>query len=162
MPGRKAEWMQTLKTDVFGGWAKNPPPLKATVAADATHDGVRLRAIDFVSEAAVELRMFVMTSAKAPKPAEVILSVLDDAGWERWCVDLGPAFADALQREKKPKRDDAKFAQNRAAMEANGWAFAAIAPRGVGPTTWRSCALTRTWLRPDLRGSRPRSKPMRT
>jgi hypothetical protein len=135
-PGKKAEWMQALKANVFGGWAKNPPPLKATVAADVTHDGVRLRAIDFVSETAVELRLFVMTSPKVEKPAEVILSVIDDAGWDRWCADLGPAFADALQLEKQPKRDDTKLAQNKGAMEANNWAFAAIAPRGVGATKW--------------------------
>lgn len=134
--GKREEWTQALRTNVFGGWAKNPPPLKATIAADVTHDGVRLRAIDFVSENAVELRMFVMTSPKVTTPAEVILSVLDERGWERWCGDLGPAFADALQLEKKPKRNDSQFAQNRRAMEANNWAFAAVAPRGVGVTKW--------------------------
>ncbi|HUR55748.1 MAG TPA: hypothetical protein VMZ71_16545, partial [Gemmataceae bacterium] len=77
-----------------------------------------------------------MTSPKVEKPAELILSVLDDAGWDRWCADLGPAFADALQVEKKPKRNDASFAQHKNAMESNNWAFAAIAPRGVGATKW--------------------------
>lgn len=134
--GRRAELMDALRTHVFGGWPTDPPPPKATVAADVTSDGVRLRAIDFVSEAAVGLRMFVMTSPKVETPAEVILSVLDDAGWERWCADLGPAFAEALQLDRKPKRDDAKFAQNRGAMEANKWAFAAVAPRGIGVTRW--------------------------
>jgi hypothetical protein len=127
---------EALKTRVFGGWAKDPPPLKATVAADVTHDGVRLRAIDFTSETAVELRMWVMTSPKVETPAEVILSVLDDAGWDRWSADLGPDFADALQLSTKPKRDDGKFAQNRTAMEQRKWAFAAVAPRGIGPTRW--------------------------
>lgn len=133
---QKPALMAALKTKVFGGWATDPPPLKATVAADVTHDGVRLRAIDFTSETAVELRMWVMTSPKVETPAEVILSVLDEPGWARWCTDLGPAFADALQLAAKPKRDDAKFTQNRAAMERNRWAFAAVAPRGVGPTRW--------------------------
>ena len=133
---RKPELMRELKDHVFGGWAKEPPALKATVAADVTNEGVRLRAIDFTSEAAVDLRMFVMTAAKAEKPAELILSVLDDAGWDRWCADLGPAFAEPLQVGGKLKRDDAKFAQNRAAMEQNKWAFAAVVPRGIGPTRW--------------------------
>ena len=135
-PAQAEKLREALKSHVFGGWAKNPPPLKATVAADETHDGVRLRAIDFVSETGVELRMWVMTSPKMESPAEVILSVLDEPGWERWCADLGPAFADALQLTTKPKRDDAKFAQNRAAMESNKWAFAVVAPRGIGPTRW--------------------------
>lgn len=133
---QKAALMQSLNSKVFGGWAKDAPPLKAAVAADVTNDGVRLRAIDFTSETAVDLRVWVMTSPKVETPGEVILSVLDEPGWERWCTDLGPAFADALQLTAKPKRDDAKFAQNRTAMERNRWAFAAVAPRGVGPTKW--------------------------
>jgi dienelactone hydrolase len=125
-----------LKTHVFAGWPTHPPPLEATLATDETHDGVRLRAIDYVSEAAIPLRVWVMTAAKPEAPTEVILSILDEAGWDRWCADLGPGFAAALQRPTPPKRDDVKFAQNRAAMEQNRWAYAAVAPRGVGPTKW--------------------------
>src|SRR5439155_21281450 len=98
--------------------------------------GVRLPAIYFVSETAVGLRMWVMTSEKVQAPSEVILTVLDDAGWDRWCADPGPEFADALQLAAKPKRNDAQFAQNRAAMAKHGWAFAVVAPRGIGPTRW--------------------------
>src|SRR5262249_6931793 len=35
-----------------------------------------------------------------------------------------------------PQRDDAKFAQTKKALEKNKWAFATIAPRGVGPTRY--------------------------
>jgi hypothetical protein len=35
-----------------------------------------------------------------------------------------------------PARDAAKFEQNRKALAANKWAFATLAPRGVGPTRW--------------------------
>src|SRR5262249_18871272 len=121
--GRQPELMAVRREKVFGGWAKDPPPLRPTVAADVTHDGVRLRSIDFVSETGVELRMWVMSSPNVETLAEVILTVLDDAGWERWCADLGPDFANALQRTTKVKRDDAKFAQNRSAMESRKWAF---------------------------------------
>ena len=107
---KKPELLAALKEKVFAGWPKNPPPLGAKVAADMTRDGVRLRAIDFVSESQVELRLFVMTSAKVEKPAEVILSVLDDAGWDRWCAGLGPDFADALQlrRAAEARRRDVR------------------------------------------------------
>ena len=143
-PGDIKAWWANLKptlltgleTKVFAGWSKNPPPLGGKVAVDITHDGVRLRAIDFVSESAIELRLFVLTSAKSDKPAEVILSVLDDAGWDRWCGGLGPDFADALQLDRKPKRDDTLFAQNRAVMAKDNLAFAVIAPRGIGVTRW--------------------------
>jgi dienelactone hydrolase len=133
---KRPELMEALKARVFAGWATDPPALTPTVAADVTHDGVRLRAIDFVSETAIELRLFVMTAAKVEKPDEVILSVLDDAGWERWCAGLGPEFAEALQLDRKPKRDEAMFAQNRGVMESQKLAFAAIAPRGIGVTRW--------------------------
>jgi hypothetical protein len=62
--------------------------------------------------------------------------VLDDAGWDRWCGGLGPAFAGALQVPGKLKRDDLLFAQNRAVMESQNLAFAAVAPRGTGVTRW--------------------------
>ncbi len=130
------ELMAALKSQVFSGWAKTPPPLNATVAVDETHDGVRLRAIDFVSEECVPLRLFVMTSPRVEKPAEVILSVLDEDGWNRWCAGLGPDFAAALQLERKPRLDQALFAQNRGVMESQRIAFAAIAPRGIGVTRW--------------------------
>jgi dienelactone hydrolase len=133
--GKQPELLAALKDRVFAGWAKNPPPLAAKVAADATGDGVRLRAIDFVSESQVELRLFIMTAATVEKPTEVILSVLDDAGWDRFCAGLGSDFA-ALELDHKVKRDETLFAQNRAVMEKQGVAFAAIAPRGIGVTRW--------------------------
>jgi len=133
---KKPQLMAELRSRVFAGWVKAPPPLNARVAVDETHDGIRLRAIDFVSEAKIELRLFVLTAAKVDKPGEVVLSALDDAGWAKWCRDLSPHFAPALQAQHKLKRDDALFAQNRAMMESHKLAFAAIAPRGVGVTRW--------------------------
>jgi dienelactone hydrolase len=133
---RQPELLAELKSKVFAGWPQDPPPPASKDAADVTHDGVRLRAVDFTSEAGVELRLFVLTSARAARPGEVILSVLDDAGWAKWCADLGPEFADALQVKGKLKRDDAAFAQNRAVMDTEKIAFAAVVPRGLGPTRW--------------------------
>jgi hypothetical protein len=133
---KKLELLASLKEKVFSGWPQNPPDLKAKVAADLTHDGVRLRAIDFVSEEQIELRLFVMTAAKNEKPGEIILSVLDEDGWGRWCEGLGPEFADTLQVRRRPKLDKALFVQNRSVMETQKIAFAAIAPRGIGVTRW--------------------------
>jgi hypothetical protein len=133
---RKPELVRGLREKVFAGWPTDPPPLAAKVADDVTAEGVRLRAVDFTSQEGVDLRLWVMTAENVAKPSKLILSVLDDAGWETWAKDLGPAFAKPLGLEKPPTRDDAKFEQNRAAMRANGWAFAAVAPRGVGPTKW--------------------------
>src|SRR5262249_36690558 len=67
---------------------------------------------------------------------KTVLSVLDEPGWEKWCRDLGPEFARMLQYDGRLKRDDAMFAQNRAAMAAGQVAFLVVAPRGIGPTKW--------------------------
>ncbi len=134
-PGEKAKLDKALQEKVFAGWPKNVPELAAKPAGDQTHDGVRLRAWDFTSEEGVALRLWFMTAGDA-KPTLVVLNLLDDAGWTEWCADLGPEFAEVLQLPTPVKRDEAKFKQNRAVMEKQKWAFAAVCPRGIGPTRW--------------------------
>ncbi|HZY91136.1 MAG TPA: prolyl oligopeptidase family serine peptidase [Gemmataceae bacterium] len=130
------KYRAALKERVFRGWPERPPALNARPAADVKHDGLRLRAYDFVSEDEVELRVWLLTAAKTERPKLVVLNVLDEAGWKEWVGELGPAFRESLQLREAPKLDEAKFAQNRRLLERQGWAFAAVAPRGVGPTRW--------------------------
>jgi hypothetical protein len=79
---------------------------------------------------------------KVAKPAEVLVSVVDEAGWQEWLRDLGPAFKEALHGGGNPAPrpypafNDMRFRQHRRAMEHYRWAFAVVAPRGVGPTRW--------------------------
>ena len=134
-PGEKVKLEKALQEKVFAGWPKNVPELAAKAAGDKTHDGVRLRAWDFTSEEGLALRLWLMTAGDA-KPTLVVLNLLDDAGWTEWCADLGPEFAEVLQLSTPVKRDEAKFKQNRAVMEKQKWAFAAVCPRGIGPTKW--------------------------
>jgi dienelactone hydrolase len=134
-PGQEEKLERALADKVFRGWPAKPPALDPKLAADRTHDGVRLRAWDFASEEGIPLRLWLMTAGNQ-KPTLVVLNALDDAGWAEWCADLGPEFADALRLPKPPKRDDGKFQQNRSVMEHQRWAFAAVCPRGVGPTKW--------------------------
>lgn len=138
-PGEKARLEAALKDQVFRGWeSKRFPALAFGGKGEVTHDGVRLRAYEFPSENGVLLRLWVMTEADADEhlPKTVILNVLDEAGWKEWCEDLGPEFAKLLQLETPPKRNEAKFKQNRSAMVSKQWAFAAVCPRGIGPTKW--------------------------
>jgi dienelactone hydrolase len=134
--GRKAELMQGLQEKVFAGWTKNPSKLDLKPAGDVTHDGVRLRAFDFVSEDAIELRLFVMTRAGDAAPARVVLSVLDEPAWQNWCAEMGPEYREILRSDQKPKRDEQKFARTKSTMTKENVAIAAIAPRGIGPTRW--------------------------
>lgn len=134
--GQALELRHALRRKVFGGWPDDPPALSVRPAREVVHDGLRLRAFDFVSEEEVELRLWVLTAAKVEKPTLVVLNVLDEPGWQEWCGDLGPSFRECLQLTKEPLLDAVRFQQNRRVLERFGWAFAAIAPRGVGPTRW--------------------------
>ena len=88
------------------------------------------------------MRLWLIQGEKVDRPAEVIASVVDEAGWNEWVSDLGPAFRAALYGGGNPAPrpypawNEARFAQHRKAMEHYRWAFAVIAPRGVGPTRW--------------------------
>jgi hypothetical protein len=125
-----------LLAKCFHGWPEKAPPLGAKPAGDVKSDGLRLRAFDFTSEEGIDLRLWLLTAEKVDRPTLTVLTAVDEAGWSDWTRELGPAFREVLQLGTTPKRDDTKFAQTRKALEANKWAFATIAPRGVGPTRY--------------------------
>jgi hypothetical protein len=135
-PGQRREWLAALQNKVFHGWPDRPPPLAARPMADVKQEGLRLRAFDFTSTAGVVLRLWLSTADKVEKPSLVVLTAVDEMGWQEWISELGPAFAEALQLAEAPRRDDVKFEQNRKALAFHRWAFATIAPRGIGPTRW--------------------------
>lgn len=135
-PGQSKEWLQALREHVFRGWPEQPPALNARPVADIKHDGLRLQAFDFTSEASIELRVWLLTAEKVEKPSLVVLTAMDEPGWQEWTRELGPAFKEALQLSQEPKLDAAKYQQNRKLLEGQKWAFATIAPRGIGPTQW--------------------------
>ncbi len=95
-----------------------------------------MRAYDFVSEEEVELRLWLLTAEKVESPSLTVLTAVDEAGWLEMIGEMGPAFQKALHLTVKPKLDQARFQQNRRVLESQKWAFATIAPRGVGPTRW--------------------------
>jgi hypothetical protein len=132
--GQREEWMVQLREKVFRGWPANPPPLEVKKAAEVNHQGVRLRAYDFTSEENVPLRLWLLTAEKVEKPSLVVLTAVDEAGWQEWIAELGPAFKEALQLKGAPKLNEGMFQQNLKALAFHKWAFATIAPRGVGPT----------------------------
>jgi acetyl esterase/lipase len=140
--GQSREWFQALRNQVFRGWAEKPPELNPRPAADVRHNGLRLRAYDFTSEDQVELRLWLLTAASVETPSLVVLTAVDEPGWQEWLRELGPAFQEALQVSPAPKLDEAKFTQNRKTLAFHKWAFATIAPRGIGPTRWAEAGTT--------------------
>jgi hypothetical protein len=134
--GKSEELKKELLAKCFRGWPEKAPPLGVKPAGDVADDGLRLRAFDFTSEEAVDLRLWLLTAEKVEKPSLVVLTAVDEAGWTDWARELGHAFKEALQLGAAPKRDETKFAQTKRMLAANKWAFATIAPRGVGPTRY--------------------------
>jgi hypothetical protein len=135
-PGKSREWLAALKAKAFHGWPEKAPALNVRPVEEVKHQGVRLRAFDFTSEEGVDLRVWLLTAEKVDKPTLVVLTAVDEHGWREWVKELGPAFQKSLQLDQPPQFDEAKFAQNRKALESHKWAFAAVAPRGIGPTRW--------------------------
>jgi hypothetical protein len=97
---------------------------------------LRLRAFDFASEEGIDLRLWLLTAEKTEKPTLVVLTAVDEPGWQEFLGELGPEFKDALLVRQEPKLDESKYALNRRVLEKEKWAFATLAPRGVGPTRW--------------------------
>jgi len=117
-------------------WTTIAGPIEVRAAADVSVDGLRLRAFDFISEEDVPLRLWLATAAKVEKPKLVVLTAVDEARWQEWLKELGPAFAAAFPGTTMPQRDPARFEQTRKALAFNKWAFATFAPRGIGQTRW--------------------------
>ncbi|MGL4550854.1 MAG: alpha/beta hydrolase family protein, partial [Gemmataceae bacterium] len=136
--GKSAELRKRLLDRVFTGWPEKPCALNAR-ATEKTVQGVRVSAIDFDSEDGVPLRAWLLRTGD---PAEVLVSVCDEPAWGRWAEDLGPDFAGVLYGAGNPppspyppwRRE--RLDNLRRSMDAYGWAFAVVAPRGVGPTRW--------------------------
>jgi hypothetical protein len=134
--GQSEIWRTALRTDVFHGWPERPTDLAIRPAGEIKHNGLRLRSFDFTTQEGVDLRLWLLTAEQVEKPSLMVLTAVDEAGWQEWLSDLGRAFKDALQVNRMPEVNEKKFTQNRTTLAFHKWAFATIAPRGVGPTRW--------------------------
>lgn len=107
--------LDEVKAKAFGGWPRaiDAVALDVTTAADESKGDVRLRAIEFTSQAGIRLRVWLLTAAEGP-PKSVALRV------------LGPGDGAVL---------DDDLAALRGGLEP-GRALAVLAPRGVGPSAW--------------------------
>src|SRR5262249_14332218 len=126
----------------FRGWPEKPPDLAVKPAGEQSHQGVRVRGFDYVSEEGVPLRLWLVQRGEVNRPQEVVASVLDEAGWGRWLRELGPAFGDVLHAggnpapSPYPKWDKDRFAPLGTMLQGGKRAYALITPRGVGRTRW--------------------------
>ncbi len=134
-PSTKNDWMRQLKEKVFRGWADDAPDLNIEKFAEVQYSGVLMRGFRFQSEAKVNLDLWLMTAVNA-KPKLVVLTAVDEQGWNEWSQNMIPQFQKALLLPGKPKTKKARWEQFRRMLVKNQWAFATFAPRGIGPTKW--------------------------
>lgn len=134
----KTDWRAALESKVFSGWPEKSADLDIQKVFEATHEGVTLKAYDFMSQEPFALRLYVAQPEKSNKPDLIVLNVLDETGWEDFLATMQVGFKDELQEASLPEADSKAFAELKGMFGAFNWAMAYVAPRGVGRTAWNS------------------------
>jgi hypothetical protein len=120
----------------FRGWPAEAPELQTEPVFSAERQGIRFEAVDFTSQQAIRLRLYLIRPADADRPATAELNVLDAEGWFDFLATMRPAFAEQLDAESLPSADEAAWqALADRLRRTNDW-VAYVAPRGIGPTAW--------------------------
>lgn len=149
----RADWAARLRALCFSGWPEEPEPLALAELAQADAGGYRAWLLEFDSQAHVRLPLFVFTAAKTPAPRRLRLVVLDEADWEELAGDLAREFPQLVEKVVPAvgrHADAPAFAPPRWRRElatAPGDVWAALAPRGVGPTAWDGDARKQVHIR---------------
>lgn len=129
-------WRSTLQEKAFAGWSKAAQFGELHEVANVTHDGIRFRAIDFTSQASIELRLYIVERANLEKRDLVVLNVLNEKTWPEFLAEMRVGFEKQLADETLPPADEETFKQSQKMFKSFAWTMAYVAPRGIGPTAW--------------------------
>ncbi|MDP6442302.1 MAG: prolyl oligopeptidase family serine peptidase [Pirellulaceae bacterium] len=132
---RRDEWKQQLRDKSFRAWPAKAEPLDAKEVFNVERNNVRFRAIDFTSQGAIRLRLYLTHRADLEKPDLTVINVFDDESWRRFLAEMQVDFRDQLRGEQLPKADREGYESSKRIFKFP-WAMAAVAPRGVGPAAW--------------------------
>ena len=133
---QRESWRTILQDKCFAGWPKKNQLGESREAFNVVNDGIRFRALDFKSQEAIELRLYIVERAELAKRDLVVLNVLDHDGWNEFLAEMRVAFEKHLDGEMLPEADEATFKQTQRMLKSTAWVMAYIAPRGIGPTAW--------------------------
>ncbi|HUG69227.1 MAG TPA: prolyl oligopeptidase family serine peptidase [Pirellulaceae bacterium] len=143
LPSNKEDWAEQrdqgraiLQEKSFAGWPQENQFGDSRDVFNVVNDGIRFRAIDFTSQEAVELRLYLVERADLQKRDLVVLNVLDARSWAEFLAEMRVAFEKQLDGETPPKADEDSFQQTKQMLNASAWTMAYVAPRGIGPTAW--------------------------
>jgi dienelactone hydrolase len=139
----RSGWMAALKEKSFRGWPTDPGQLDVRPVSTETAHGVTLATYEFTSQHHVPLRLFVLQHEKLANPELTVLTVFDDAAWEKWLAETASAFP-KLGGAANP---NATFESTRKMLNDHKWAMAFVAPRGVGPAAYTADEKERTHIR---------------
>jgi hypothetical protein len=139
-----AEWMSALRSQVFAGWPAEGEAPTVTEVGVKEVDGLRMQALDLVTDEPFELRLWLLHNAEVAAAALklVTLNVLDEAGWQAFAAGNGQTFAELMPEgtaDRAEGREAAAedFRSVAAMLKANPWAMAYVCPRGIGPSAWQ-------------------------
>lgn len=133
---QRDSWRATLQEKSFAGWPQKNQFGDSREVFNVVNDGVRFRAIDFTSQEAIELRLYIVERAELEKRDLVVLNVLDDKSWIEFLAATRVAFEKQLDGETLPDANKELFEQTKQMLNSFAWTMAYIAPRGIGPTAW--------------------------
>lgn len=154
LPSSAAEWSETaaswqkeLRSTALRNWPDAAPKEAPKTAFDVTSDGIRFRAIDFLSEEDIPLRIYIAHRAGLEKPDLAVLQVLDDQDWTSFLATYRGSFAEQLKDEALPPADAEAAKSTSQMFAAFPWAMCYVAPRGVGPTVFNQDARKQIQIR---------------
>ena len=131
---QRSAWMTLLREKSFGGWPKSDESLAVEDAFEVERDGLTLRAIDFTSQNAIRLRLYVLKKTSDEKPKLVVLNPVDEGGWDSFLNTVAPVFSDKVPASVS--KDESDFEATKKMVKSFNWAMAWVAPRGIGLTRW--------------------------
>jgi dienelactone hydrolase len=132
---QRDSWRASVREKSFAGWPKENQFGESREVFNVVNDGIRFRAMDFTSQQAIELRLYLVERDGLEKRDAVVLNVMDDKSWTEFLVTMRVAFEEQLEGETLPEADPATFSHLQQMLQSSV-TMAFVAPRGIGPTAW--------------------------
>ena len=126
---------ESLDQKTFAAWPSEPDSLQLTPVVSAGEQDICFKAWDFTSQGPVRLRVY-LAMMKEATPKRIVLTVADEAAWDRFLRAFRLPFEKELQDEPLPEADAQHWELVKNWLAAEGAALAVVAPRGIGPTAW--------------------------
>lgn len=136
---RRGDWLADLQAKCFRGWPSSPLPLDVVRSQSRESHGLTLDIYEYTSDRDQRLPVYVLHGSDHAKPSLLVVTVMDESGWDEWLGSMAPAFSEILpQGTRRPNQ--AAFDETAAMLKKFDWAFAMVPPRGIGPTRFTSDA----------------------